>query len=66
MKSDDDEDVGTQGFRGGYKTRADGTKTTDFNNDLSEEEKKRIGSTVPKRIVEPSEVLPPATSALRI
>ncbi len=32
VESDDDEDLGTQGFRGGYKTRADGTKVLYDNN----------------------------------
>ena len=34
----------------GYKIRADGTKTTFFNNDLSEEAKKLIGDIAPKKL----------------
>ena len=34
----------------GYRTRKDGSKTTFFNNDLTEENKRLIGDITPKRL----------------
>ena len=44
---DDEEDLGAVR---GYKTKADGSKTTFFNNDLSDEAKALIGDITPKRV----------------
>lgn len=50
----EDDDLTKMGNTKGYKTTADGRKTTFFNNELTDEEKKLIGDIAPKKISDSS------------